>query len=528
MGLINLKTNLRSLSYGSGIGEPYIRRPLPAYNEDPGNPYLGTDAFGRQGSFTAASEDAVRLRMFFNDGTNPRSGLFPLKQKLLSLQGPQGPYAPIRGTFTSNNLILQAELNGTGTHINSRGAVPFGSKFSGYEYLTTTFYNGDANRLNILYTKKIANQSLSTEGKLAAAAFGINPGSGKLGKNILFTYPGGPKSPLTIISRASDTSQYIPGIGKYKNVFTLENQALYDKARSTSTGFGDSNGQVNNFVLNIANNSTPDATRVLGRLTNYTQFNRNKTFSTGEPGNDANLNRQTYYEGAPKQTEGTDLINYKKIYSSTDGVKTQTNSAEDLIKFYIAVIDNNNPQNKTYIHFRAYIDGLTDNYNANWASINYPGRGEEFFKYGGFTRDISFSFKVHVASRAELFPVYNKLNYLASIMAPDYSNPGFMRGNIVQLTVGDYINDTYGVITGFSFNIPEDSTWEIGRKDDGTKDKDNSAELPLLINVDSFSFKPIHNFLPRTVRNFDNPESRFISLGNALEGQGYGADKRGI
>ena len=64
-----------------------------------------------------------------------------LKQKLLSLQGPQTPYAPLRGTFRSENLILQAELNGTGAHINSRGAVPFGSKFSGYEYLTNTFSN---------------------------------------------------------------------------------------------------------------------------------------------------------------------------------------------------------------------------------------------------------------------------------------------------------------------------------------------------------------------------------------------------
>ena len=91
-----------------------------------------------------------------------------------------------------------------------------------------------------------------------------------------------------------------------------------------------------------------------------------------------------------------------------------------------------------------------------------------------------------------------------------------------SLSLGDYINDMYGVITNFNYNIPEEATWDIARKDDGSSDPD-SAELPTLINVDSFSFKPIHNFIPRTVRNLEDPESKFISLG----GKGYGPNKIG-
>ena len=93
-----------------------------------------------------------------------------------------------------------------------------------------------------------------------------------------------------------------------------------------------------------------------------------------------------------------------------------------------------------------------------------------------------------------------------------------MRGNIVQLTVGDYLNDVYGVITGFNYNITDEATWDIARKDDGTSDIKNSAELPTLISVDSFSFKPIHDFVPRTVKNLNNPESKFISLGSDARG----------
>lgn len=509
-GLIDLKTNLRSLSYGSGTGEPFIRRPLPAYDETPENPYLGANGIGRQGARFAANEDKIRLSRFFDRGS-----VFPLKQKLLSLQGPQTPYAPIRGTFLSNNIVLQTSLGGTGTHINSRGILPFGSKFTGYEYLTKTFYNDKGNRLSVLYNSKIARNTLSPTEKSAALAFGIS----NLGDNILFTYPGGGNAPLTVLKKAdnSNTSNYVPGVGEYKNVFVLGPQEISLKTKLNSTGFSGNNGSLTNFVLDIpsGNRDTPTGKRVLGRLTKYSEFNRTKTFGVGDPGNDKLLNRQEYYKGAPKKTDGTDLINFKKVYSSTQVDFEQ--SSEDMIKFYIAVLDNNNPEKKTYIHFRAFIEGVSDNYSANWNGVNYPGRGEEFFKYGGFSRDIGFSFKVHVASRAELFPTYQKLNYLASVMTPDYSAPGYMRGNIVQLTVGDYFNDLPGVITNFSYNLSDETSWDIARNDDGTIDK-NSAELPTLINVDSFSFKPIHNFVPRIVKNLDNPESKFISLGSDFKG----------
>lgn len=538
MGLIDLKTNLRSLSYGSGRGEPYITQPVPAYDEDPGNPYIGLDMFGRSGQIQRGLTDVSRLAKYLEGG---KGLLFNAKQIALEKTRPNVPYGPKR-SFLFSTVLSQAGVSGTGIHWDRANNLVVEDDEKYGRMTIDKFATYETNRLGLLHASKIAKKFIKPPD---SNKFFI---TGNADQTTLFTYQGGPDSVggigKTTGLRIYDTTEYTPGLGQnvnmpksfgYNSVFTLTNEQIAARTRSTSTGFGP--GSISNFIqdLEIVSDNI-DSKRVIGRRTNYTQFNRAKIYGTGDPGNDkgvagptGDLDRSTYYEGAPNaKLPGVDKINVKKIYSSAEGNKTYFHSSPDLIKFYIAVVDNNNPLVKTYIHFRAYVEGLQDNYQANWNSINYPGRGEEFFKYGGFTRDIGFSFKVHVGSRAELFPVYNKLNYLASIMAPDYSDPGFMRGNIVQLTVGDYLNDVYGVITNFSYNIPEDATFELGRKDDGKKDFEHSAELPLLINVDSFSFKPIHNFLPRTIRDLDNPESRFISLGGALNGQGYGANKRGI
>ena len=109
--------------------------------------------------------------------------------------------------------------------------------------------------------------------------------------------------------------------------------------------------------------------------------------------------------------------------------------------------------------------------------------------------------------------MYEKLNYLASVMAPDY-NPtsGHMRGNIIRLTVGDYIVNTAGVLTGFAMSIPSTYPWDIGRDNDGKKKGD---ALPTIIDVSTFNFKPIEEFIPSINYGWDgtSEDKRFINNG---------------
>ena len=71
-----------------------------------------------------------------------------------------------------------------------------------------------------------------------------------------------------------------------------------------------------------------------------------------------------------------------------------------------------------------------------------------------------------------------------------------MRGPLVQLTMGGYLYEQVGFITALTYDVPNDTTWEIGINTEGGSDSD-VKELPHRINVSSFNFTPIHNFVPQ-------------------------------
>ena len=231
---------------------------------------------------------------------------------------------------------------------------------------------------------------------------------------------------------------------------------------------------------------------------NTPQFTREKTFGEADAG---------LAKSSKQPIIGTDRITTSPMYMAQTA-KTGP-GYDDTVDFYITKINNDGTGNNTYVHFRSYIKGLSDGYNADWKSTRYMGRGEDFFSYNGFKRDISFNFQVPVLSKLEQSSVYSKLNYVASLMAPDYTTAGFMRGNLVKITVGDYIKDLPGILTGIDYSIDEGAGWDIARDFEGNKG-DGDYVMPKLINVGGFKFMPIHNFIPQTV------QESFIQTGNGV------------
>ena len=246
---------------------------------------------------------------------------------------------------------------------------------------------------------------------------------------------------------------------------------------------------------------------IMSLAPDYRVKNIEKRLSLGDPGRsntaDGGKNVLRYSVDQP----ALDKINARPFYSAASPDHRGISDGNDLVKFSIGILQNDGKGMSNYIHFRAFIEGFSDSYNANWSDTQYVGRGEKFYNYGGFNREISMGWTVYAQSKAELIPMYKKLNYLATSLAPDYSSGGFMRGSLARLTVGGYLYNQLGIIKGLTYTIPDESTWEIGIDENGAYDN-SVKELAHMIKVSGFTFIPIQDIVP------EKGKSKFIALDN--------------
>jgi hypothetical protein len=271
---------------------------------------------------------------------------------------------------------------------------------------------------------------------------------------------------------------------------------------------------------------------ILSLSPSYVKFNYASRTDAGDPGytnagfeNQGNVSQvKNVYNYAQASGNGIaedykialDKITAGNIYSAAIAKHNKYKSGDehagnDLVKFSIGVVQNNDTGLSNFMHFRAFIDSFSDSYSSDWGSYNYVGRGDKFYNYEGFERTINLSFTVFAQSKAELIPMYKKLNYLASSLAPDYSDSGFMKGNLHKMTIGGYLFDQVGIIKSITYDVPEETPWEIGLDEVGGEDT-SVKELPHMIKVTGLTFIPIQDFLPRVATPSNQKNTRYIAL----------------
>jgi len=203
-----------------------------------------------------------------------------------------------------------------------------------------------------------------------------------------------------------------------------------------------------------------------------------------------------------------DEINLTPIF---DGNKyfgddvTGTHNIRDLVKFRIQAVDTNNPDSGRWMVFRAYLTDLSDDTSSEWTDVKYAGRGDKFYIYTGFTRKMNIGFKIAALSVEEMQFIYQKLNFLMSNTMPDYSNE-LMRGPLVRMTVGNWIDSQLGILNQVSIKPDKESSWEIAldEPEGGTK----QLILPHVLDV-TLGFTPIGSETARN--NFISSKSETTS-----------------
>ena len=563
MALINLQTNLKSLKYGNDTlgggnsNQPYIKAPIPDSFNDLQN--SNNDYILRGGPFALQDSiiDVERLGKMFIDTKSTSGIFFVAKQNLLSRIAVRTQASGIlnEGVYTPLSTLAEAGVVSIGGHVLKQGLNPFDSTGVGstnlslYGNVVTNQQSPSLNRLIQLNNAIFIDQQASPDISPYTRGFIYNDGL-----NVL-SYSGGPGSILGIgktAIRYVDAFSLTIGNPRSTNVIPFNNPGFFsnDALVYTQDELSDFGASINS--TRETNGYTPTFTdfRTLlrGKIISQNPSNPTSTVISTSPkysGADAkNIEIRTNIGGksglGPGDRSGKNLISYTSgsgigpvdlinalpLYQSTN-VSNQP-IINDLVKFRIASIHNDNPNTKTFMHFRAFIDSFSDSYNGNWNSVNYLGRGESFYTYNNFTRTISLSWTVAAQSKEELMPMYKKLNYLASNLAPDYTGNGYMTGNLVQLTIGGYLYEQVGFITSLTYDIPMESPWEIGINDDGNSDP-TVKEMSHILKVTGFSFTPIHNFIPskQTIGPTYNEnasliddntygDQRFIALANGI------------
>ena len=198
----------------------------------------------------------------------------------------------------------------------------------------------------------------------------------------------------------------------------------------------------------------------------------------------------------------------------------------DLVKFYFYDIVNN-----IFIPFSATVKGLQENNAATWEPIEYLGRPDKLYYYKGFTRDVSFNFKVVAHSVKELLPMWQRVNYLVGLTRPsNYTstiNGGFMIPPMVQFTLGDFYKNHCVVLNSCNVSIPEDASWEL-INESTVKNQDWSYNLGNIFTEGKTSMKGKVAQFPReaeisitmAIMEKDRPKTGRAIWGNATVATG--------
>ena len=481
MALKDLQSDLTNLSFSKdkaydqpGMGfssEPFIKSPIQGGFADVGITFDSlTEGFIRGGAVTHAERlitDAERVTKFY---LSPRGVGFLAKQTGLQLSNPQIRPGSLFGPAKSNsrtynlgvNTLAQVVASGTGLHVKREGTLP--TSFDGYvddlnlnrdNDPTTGIARG--NRLLHLFETHISPNTSTTPSDSEDS----NEGNGGFLSGV-----------GNFIGGAIDTVSELLGGNTNPELYSFKGGAgsTYGIGQTTLYKYEDTNkGQIPRNIGGKGNKSKVYENRQ-GKISTYQVYT-----------NDSLLN-----------------TNFQGILPAVEGAYE---GAKDFIPFRFEAVNTDNPLKSDYIVFKAFLDSFNDNYNASHNSFNYNGRGETFYTYNGFTRNIDFQFKIAAQSKEEMLPLYSKLNYLVSNTTPEYSDVGRMRTPFIKLTVGDWCNRVPGILNTIALSWQKDYPWDLGEGPNSS-----GLMLPHVLDV-NVQFTPIHNFLPEK-----SPNSQFFNL----------------
>ena len=561
-------------------GQPYIASVIPERRTPTGT----DDGYVRGGISTADKAsliDKERIKKFLND--KPKGTLFIQRQSKLQFTNPKlevkkygtgntgfgifnglidlGATAfniinelapgPTRLYNNGLNTLAQVGANAFGQHFNRHGILPV--QDDNTKYFAVVKHNNENGNNRLVSLKKKLIKVVEPPSKflnsvnfifgIANSLFGtrLNTQALQAPELTIDSYAGGPGSIYgqgrTLIRRYDITSNtynkqqptargvknYTGALGVTKKYFTdttLRN--FFGDLVVIAASGGPSFPQLNQTAVNYkgglpaGSNGTSDSptTRNYQNLLNSIKTTSTQNGFTAQPVS-IDKNSPTYqYYGAKRIFDSNSIA----IYNNTLNLDRHD---PDLMTVVFQAIDPfGDPSVGYHFKFPAYIKGFKDDFNATWNDYSYAGRSETYYTYSKFKRSVGFSLDIPCFNKTQLFERHRALGQLASTTAGAYNTNGLLGGVLLKVKVGGYLNNEYAILNSISYDIPDDSSWDL----DGTGDNDiksiegrNQLAMYLKVNI---SLTIIHNKLPEyQVPEAESKTAGFFGyLKNPLQG----------
>lgn len=176
-------------------------------------------------------------------------------------------------------------------------------------------------------------------------------------------------------------------------------------------------------------------------------------------------NLQVNYANQKNSDKGlsyVDTMNTQLPYMG-DAPKIEDKSIEDLDFIRLKFSSPSRAKKKGMSAlFRATITGLTETFSPTWDPNKFIGNPFSFYTYTGIEKTLGFSFKVYSSNQKEHIAVWERLNFLTSLVYPQGYVDGAIVPPFIKFSMGDLYKDKDCFIESLTYTIPDDTTWEIG------------------------------------------------------------------
>jgi hypothetical protein len=241
----------------------------------------------------------------------------------------------------------------------------------------------------------------------------------------------------------------------------------------------------------------------------------NRTFTDGDSETGVVGDKQTILGFGVENDDLSDRLarpqyedTLEKAYS--DKENTVIEGTENGMPFYFKDM-----RDGAYVHFRAYLEGISENVSPNYNPTSYIGRSEPVYTYNQTERDLNFTLKLFAQTKDELKMIYKKMNRLTSMCYPEYFEDKFeapatpplaaeakqvnfgnrMKPPLTKLRIGELYGNSKSELLGYiktlSYSVDQTSPFET----------ESEKRVPKFI-IATISYQVIHSEVPNLKTKF--------------------------